>query len=329
MYEQHFGLTKNPFSMTPDPALLYLTPGYREALAGLAYTILERKGFVVLTGEAGTGKTTLLARTLQCLPSSRVVSSVILNPTLTESEFIELMMMDFGFPNVPASKAQRLVRLQDFLIQVKESGKIAVLVVDEAHKLTPQVLEEIRLLSNLEYPGEKLLQIVLAGQPELVALLKRPDLRQLTQRISVRLSIQFLTAPEVEQYIGLRWSKSGVAPLVFTPETFPVIASSSRGIPRLINAICDNALMAAFAEKSSSVGTRHIAEACRDLWLSGQDSKPQVATGSSGRPAGVSIDELPDIPAPAPVVPIRVLESFDKPRQSRWARWITKLRTAQ
>src|ERR1700758_1737840 len=147
MYEKYFGLSSNPFSMTPDPGMLFMTPTHREALAGLAYAIMGRKGFVALTGEAGTGKTSLLARTLTVLPTSRVVSSVILNPSLTEAEFIELMLVDFGFQDVPVSKARRLLRFQEFLLQVKAAEKIAVVVVDEAHKLTPSVLEEIRLLS--------------------------------------------------------------------------------------------------------------------------------------------------------------------------------------
>ena len=125
MYEQYFGLTRNPFSMTPDPALLYMTPSHREALAGLAYAILECKGFVTLTGEAGTGKTSLLARTLRGLPTNRVVSSVILNPSLSEDEFFELMLMDFGFADVPASKARRFFKFQEFLLRTNEAGKIA------------------------------------------------------------------------------------------------------------------------------------------------------------------------------------------------------------
>src|SRR5215472_15844838 len=146
MYEKYFGLSSNPFSMTPDPSMLFMTPTHREALAGLAYAILERKGFVALTGEAGTVKTSLLARTLTVLPKSRVVSSVILNPSLNQDEYLEMMLLDFGF--------------QEFLLKVQAANQIAVLVVDEAHKLTPGLLEEIRLLSNLEFPGTKLLQIV-------------------------------------------------------------------------------------------------------------------------------------------------------------------------
>src|ERR1051326_3771523 len=151
MYKEFYGLARKPFNMTPDPAFLFLTEQHREALAGLTYAILERKGFLVLSGMAGSGKTTLLAWVLQKLPTSRVQTSVILNPMLTREEFLELAMLDFGLTDIPASKAQRLWILQKFLLQGKEAGKTNVLVVDEAHKLNVELLEEIRLLGNLEY----------------------------------------------------------------------------------------------------------------------------------------------------------------------------------
>ena len=181
---------------------------------------------------------------------SRQVSSVILNPSLSEDEFFELVLMDFGFDDVPASKARRFLKFQEFLLRTSEAGKIAVLVVDEAHKISPTLLEEIRLISNLELPGQKLLQIVLAGQTELNEVLDRPDLRQLRQRIALRLTIQLLSNRELEEYIHLRWSKSGSSPVPFAADSYPLIARGSRGIPRLVNSICDNALMLAFAEKA-------------------------------------------------------------------------------
>src|SRR5712692_9742479 len=193
MYQQFFGLTKDPFSLTPDPAFLFLTAAHREALAGVTYSILSRKGFVVLTGDAGTGKTTLLTRIFQSILTTRVRFSVVLNPTLTPSEFRELALLDFGITDIPASKAQRLNLLQKFLVEAYRHGQVAVLVVDEAHKLPPDVLEEIRLLSNFELADAKLLQIVLAGQTELGALLNREDMRQLKQRIAMRLTIHPLS----------------------------------------------------------------------------------------------------------------------------------------
>jgi general secretion pathway protein A len=326
MYERYFGLTTNPFSMTPDPALLYMTSSHREALAGLAYAIMERKGFVALTGEAGTGKTSLLARTLTVLPTSRVVSSVILNPSLTEAEFLELMLLDFGFQDVPDSKARRLLRLQEFLLRVKAAEKIAVVVVDEAHKLSPSLLEEIRLLSNLELPGQKLLQILLVGQPELIDVLNRPDLRQLSQRVSVRLKLDFLKPQEVEQYIALRWSKSGSNPVPFSPASYADIATWSRGIPRLVNSICDNSLMLAFAETATMVEPCHVAEACRDLGLI--DQQPQQHTPVNGTVKAAVKDytaEFEAARAPSPkLIPVRVLESYPPPKRSLWPRWMTR-----
>jgi general secretion pathway protein A len=328
MYEQHFGLTKNPFSMTPEPALLYMTAGHREALAGLAYAILERKGFVMLTGEAGTGKSTLLARTLQYLPTSRVVSSVILNPTLTESEFLELAMLDFGFASVPASKAQRLVQLQEFLLRVKQAGKIAALVIDEAHKLAPAVLEEVRLLSNLELPGEKLLQIVLAGQDELLELLSRTELRQIDQRIAVRLSLSPLVPADIEQYVALRWSKAGAkTPPPFAADAYPAIAEASRGIPRLVNAVCDNALMLAFTEKPPVVTPYHIRDAGRDLGL-----VQRTMTAAAHRaPAFEAVSEAEDtrIATRPPVAPARVRHAYRETKTARLSRWMTKLGLAR
>jgi len=326
MYEKHFGLTKHPFSMTPEPALLYMTPGHREALAGLAYAILERKGFVLLAGEAGTGKSTLLARTMQCLPANRVVSSVILNPTLTESEFLELAMLDFGFTNVPASKAQRLVQLQEFLMRVKQAGKIAVLVIDEAHKLAPSVLEEVRLLSNLELPGEKLLQIVLAGQDEILEMLDRPELRQFSQRISVGLTLSPLLPADIEQYVALRWAKAGAkTPPPFTSEAYDEIAQSSRGIPRLVNALCDNALTTAFVEKPPVVAARHVREAARDLGLSRSLNEAAAARNGAVAMMTTRIASAPENGA----VPLRAAAAPRTAGQARLPGWMTALGLAR
>ena len=268
MYLAHFGLQKNPFGMTPDPSFLFMTAQHRESLAGLAYALLNRKGFAMLTGEAGTGKTTLLTKTLQSLAPSKVASSVVFNPILTPSEFMEFMMLDFGIREVPAAKSQRLMRFEGFLLEAHKCGRVAALVVDEAHKLSPAVLEEIRLLSNFEFSAEKLLQIVLIGQPELADLLNRDDLRQLKQRISVRLTIAPLNSAEVNHYLQFRWWKAGAnAPLPFSPEAVHGITQRSHGIPRLINSICENALMLAFADAASRVEFSHVEHACRDLDL--------------------------------------------------------------
>lgn len=298
MYNQFFGLSKAPFNMTPDPALLFMPPQHREALAGLTYAILNRKGFAVLTGDAGTGKTTLLGRTLQYLQQCKIHSSVILNPTLTGSEFLEMALLDFGIREMSSSKAQRLIRLHDMLLQDHAENRVAALVIDEAHKLSPELLEEVRLLSNFELSDQKLLQIVLLGQNELTEVLNQDDLRQLKQRIAVRLWIGPLAKAEVEQYIRYRWVKCGGSPtLPFAPEAIETVASWSQGIPRLINAICDNALTAAFGQEAKAILANDILEVAKDLDL----RAPAAGT---------------DQPAPAPdslpgsdVAPIRVLDS--------------------
>ena len=266
MYTKFFGLEKLPFNLTPDPAFLFMTAKHREALAGLTYAVLERKGFVVLSGDAGTGKTTLLSRVLSRLPSHLIESSIILNPTLSASEFLELVMLDFDIPDVPASKAQRLWKLQKFLTQVHQQGKIALLVIDEAHKLSVEVLEEIRLLGNFEYASDKFLQIVLLGQCELDDLLNRRDLRQFKQRIALRLYIDPLTPSEVEEYIRFRWMEAGgTENLPFTPEALEAIVRWSRGIPRLINSLCDTAILQAYVEGSRTVGLNYTREAAKNL----------------------------------------------------------------
>jgi general secretion pathway protein A len=275
MYTDFFGLQKLPFNLTPDPAFLYLPPKHRQALAGLTYAILERKGFAVLTGDAGTGKTTLINSVLSRLPAERVESSFILNPTLTVSEFLEIVMLDFDIPDVPASKAQRLWKLQEFLAQVHRQNRFAVLVIDEAHKLSLEVLEEIRLLGNYESASEKFLQILFLGQTELDDLLNRRDLRQLKQRIGLRLYIDPLTPAEVQQYIRVRWTKAGAQnPPPFTQEALTMIAQWSQGIPRVINSLCDSALLMAYGDESLFVGVNYVRDAAANLGV--VESQPQL-----------------------------------------------------
>jgi general secretion pathway protein A len=277
MYTTYFGLQKLPFNLTPDPAFLFLSSKHREVLAGLTYAISDRKGFAVLTGDAGTGKTTLLNSVLDRLSTARIESSVILNPTLTASEFLETVLLDFDIPDVPASKAQRLWKLQEFLTRTHHQNRVAVLVVDEAHKLSLDVLEEIRLLGNLEGGADKYLQILLLGQSELDDLLNRQDLRQFRQRIALRMSICPLTADQVSQYIAFRWAKAGgkdASP--FTRDAVNEVTEWSAGIPRLINSICDTALLMAYGEQSSLVGMHYVREAARSLILPGALRLPMV-----------------------------------------------------
>ena len=319
MYNQFFGLDKAPFNLTPDPEFLYLTTQHREALAGLTYAILARKGFVVLTGNAGTGKTTLLTRILEHLPASRIQSSVIVNPTLTPSEFLEAILLDFGFEDVPPSKAQRIAILQNFLWRGHREGKITALIVDEAHKLSLEVLEEIRLLGNFESASEKLLQIVLVGQSELDDLLNRESLRQFKQRISVRLAIEPLAETEVERYIQYRWEKAGGNEAPFSADAIAGIGQASQGVPRVINVLCDNTLMQACGEESASVDLRHVLAVCREL----QFAEPL--------PKGIAVAEAP-APAPAgEASPLKTLERYGTvaPKPSLLARLAGKLKFMQ
>ena len=324
MYQQFFGLERHPFSMTPDPAVLFLTEQHREALAGLTYAILGRKGFVVLTGDAGTGKTTLLTRVLQYLPAQRIRSSVILNSTLSPAEFLEMAMLDFGLTDIPQSKAQRIFKLQQFLLSGYAAGQISALVVDEAHKLSPEVLEEIRLLGNFENAKDKLIQILLVGQNELTDVLNRDDLRQFKQRVAVRLRLEALSKEDVAQYIQHRWTRAGARqPSPFPSDVVDRIDELARGIPRTINVICDNVLMLAFAKSQATVTLEHLEEAARDLDLTEPKPQPKVVEAPVEDPVAV---ELP--PAPIAVARFRTLERYGGDPESRpslWSRWVGKL----
>lgn len=313
MFTQSFALRKNPFSMTPDPAFLFLTPQHREALVGLTYGILQRKGFVVLTGDAGTGKTTLLSRVLQFLPESKLQFSVVLNPTLTPSEFLESALLDFGVAQVPASKAQRLRTFQKLLFDGQSNGKVSALIIDEAHTLSPDVLEEIRLLGNFEEADQKLLQIVLVGQNELDTHLERQDLRQLKQRIALRLAIKPLEPTEVGQYVRHRWLVAGGNEPPFSTAAIALIASASGGIPRVINSLCDNALTLTLAEGKLAVSARHIQLAAGDLRLG--DLRTEC-----NEPASMAID-----PPPVPDGPTLKPYNGSPSRLSSWTRWTGKL----
>ena len=320
MYTEFYGLAKKPFNMTPDPAFLYLTKQHREALAGLTYAILDRKGFLVLSGMAGSGKTTLLAWVLQKLPRGRIQPSVILNPTLTREEFLELAMLGFGIPNIPTSKAQRLWILQKFLVKGKQDGKVSVLIIDEAHKLDAGLLEEIRLLGNFEYADEKLIQILLIGQSELDEVLSRPDLWQLKQRVSVRLLMEPLSPNEVEHYIQHRWRVAGGKnPAPFSPGAITNVVKWSQCIPRLINSICDNALILAFADETSCVSADHIHAAARDLGL----FKPP--------PKAAPVATTLAIPMPVQPKKIKSIEhhAVKITKQSVLSRWAVKLGVSQ
>lgn len=276
MYEASFGLTKNPFALTPDPSFLFLTATHRDARAGLTYSILSRKGFTVLTGEAGTGKTTLLRSVIGSIPKEQICFSFVLNPSLAEDEFLELALADFGLPR-SLTKAERLVRLERYLLEAHELGKVAVLFVDEAHRLSINTLEEIRLLTNFETDQEKLLQIVLVGQDELDDLLDRRELRQLKQRVGVRLRVGPIAMQQVGTYISHRWRQASTQPSPFSQEAIRLIGELSGGIPRVINAMCDNALLVAYADGATVITGEHMQEVAQDLHLTRTAAKKAVA----------------------------------------------------
>src|SRR6476620_7285951 len=201
MYEKFYNVRSNPFALTPDPEYLFLSEEQREAIASLMYAVLARRGFSVLIGDAGTGKTTLLRALMRSVPESRAIFSVVVNPTLSPAEFLRTCVADFGIDVGDSPKDAVLTKLHRFLVQVYRENKVAVLIVDEAQRLSPELLEEVRLLTNFETDKEKLIQVILAGQDELGDILDRYDLRQLKQRISTRLHIRPLRTDAVGEYI--------------------------------------------------------------------------------------------------------------------------------
>lgn len=290
MYEQFYNLRSSPFGLTPDPDFLFLSEEQREAIAALMYAVLSGRGFSVLIGDAGTGKTTLTRTLMQWIPESRAVFSVVVNPTLTPAEFLRTCVADFGIDVRDSSKDVLLANLQRFLVEVHESDRVAVLIIDEAHRLSVEVLEEIRLLTNFETDKKKLIQVILIGQDELAGVLDWHDLRQLKQRVSTRLHIAPLTADGVAAYIRHRWSRCSATAPPFDSGAIIAIREITGGIPRLINSICENALLLGFAQGQRSIDGSMILAVAADLHL----SIPRNL--SVHRPAPVTA-------APAPVEP--------------------------
>ena len=254
MYKQFFGLRTNPFSVNPDPRFMFLTRHSQEALACLTYGIQSRRGFVLLTGEVGTGKTTLLNKLLDWLRGQRVATAFIFNSQLDVPEMFDYMLADFGIHCESRLKSQVLLHLYHWLLDRYRAGETAVLIIDEAQNLSPQMLEEIRLLTNLETATEKLLQVVLSGQPELEQKLSLPQLRQLRQRITLRCKTHPLTPDETAHYIAQRLKIAGSnGSLIFAPDAVESIHQFSRGIPRVINNLCDLCLLSGCLAKASRI----------------------------------------------------------------------------
>jgi type II secretory pathway predicted ATPase ExeA len=267
MYEAFFGLRERPFDLTPNPRFLLMTPRHREALTTLEYGLSARTGIALLLGEAGTGKTTIVHAALQSQRAKQSRAVYLNNPALTRGEFVEFLAAGFGLSAEAArSKTRCLSEMTEVLASRHASGTMSALVIDEAQCLPDELLEEVRLLANIESAAEKLLSIVLAGQPEIADRLNQPSLRQLKQRIGLRCSLAALTLPETTAYIAARLRVAGGGTdQVFTDDAIETIHERSRGIPRTISVIADNALVTGFALDQRPVDRDVVLEVCRDF----------------------------------------------------------------
>jgi general secretion pathway protein A len=266
MYNAFFGFSESPFSLSPDPAFFYRSDQHEEALANLVYGVQARKGFIVLSGEVGTGKTTMLECLRDYLESQYIEFAFLFNSRINPEQFFEMIAYDLDLPCTRTSKTEVLFALNQLLVEQAQDGRTVVLIVDEAHNLEWEVLEEIRLLGNLENRNGKLLQIVLAGQPELDRKLDAPNLRQLKQRIVLRCNLQPFTLRDAVEYMVSRLDQAGMPnQTVFSEELMAEIHLRAQGIPRLINAICDNLLLTAFADERRECSVNMLDDVCKDM----------------------------------------------------------------
>lgn len=276
MYEAFYGLKEPPFSITPDPRFLFLTRSHRDALAYLHYGIEQRKGFLSLTGEVGTGKTLLIRTLLGQLPDE-VETAIVMNARLTFKQLLYLALLDFNVQPAGRSKVDLLLALQQFLLRLRNRNANAVLLIDEAQNLSEDSLEEFRLLSNFETANQKLIQIVLVGQPELRALLNRHSLRQLRQRIPGIFDLSRLPAEAVREYVDFRLQVASGQEVsgLFDEDALDEVARHSQGIPRLVNQVCDRSLLVGYVRGAERVLAEHVREAVKELdW----DADPATPT---------------------------------------------------
>jgi general secretion pathway protein A len=265
MYTQFFNLKERPFEINPDPDFLFLSENHREALAHMVYAARERKGFTVITGEVGTGKTTLVQAFLGQL-NGKTKTAYIFNPKLTSIDFLRYICEDFGLKEEKHSKGQYIAQLHNWLLEHYGRDEQMILIIDEAQSLPPALLEEVRLLTNLETSKSKLLQVMLIGQPELDVVLNSHPFRQLKQRVSLRYRLQPLDEEDTKKYIQKRLSLAGaIDPYIFTHKAFREIYDYSKGIPRLINIVCDNALVSGYASTQKIIGQKIIKEVIQKL----------------------------------------------------------------
>ncbi|SPF42530.1 General secretion pathway protein-related protein [Candidatus Sulfopaludibacter sp. SbA4] len=268
MYNAFFGFTQNPFNMSPDPSFLFRSPQHEEALANLIYGVQSRKGFIVLAGEVGTGKTTMLECLRDFLNSQQIAFASLFNSRLTVEQFFEMLAYDLDLRCNRLSKSEVLLSLNNMLLERAAAGRTTVLIIDEAHNLEWDVLEEVRLLGNLENRRGKMLQIILAGQQELDRKMDAPEFRQLKQRIALRCTLRGFNLPESVAYVHSRMARAGLkVQTIFSGELLKEIHVRAQGIPRLINAICDNLLLTAFALESKTATPGMLDEVTSDMRL--------------------------------------------------------------
>ena len=265
MYLDFYGLREMPFSITPDPRFLFFTRNHRDAMDNLVYGIVERKGFIQLVGEVGCGKTTLCRAALTAL-TDHIQTALILNPTISETQLIKAILADLGCPVKGNQRLALIGQLNDYLLHCAQRGINVAVIIDEAQDASPALMAQIRLLSNLETDQHKLLQIVLAGQPELDRRLSEPGLRQLRQRVMIRAVLQPLNREETEQYVvhrlGVAGGDDGAG---FEPKSVDLVYRRSGGIPRLINKICDRAMLAGYASGERRIPPATVERALREL----------------------------------------------------------------
>jgi general secretion pathway protein A len=294
MYKKFYGLARNPFEVSPDPYFFCPTSRHTEALANLAYGVLRRKGFVVLTGEVGTGKTLLVRCLLEALTRNKVAFAYMYNPMISVPEFFTHVINEFGLmASQVRNKSDALARLNNFLLERSRHDLTTALVVDEAQLLSWELLEEIRLLTNLETTKHKLLQIVLVGQPELEQKLDSNQLRQLKQRIGMRCTLKPLETKELRDYIHRRLQLAGAnshAAAIFPEDTIAVIQQISRGLPRLVNTLCENSLLLGFGQNLHQITPEIVQEVAQDLCLDRVAKDPFGTFDETSSPSGVKTE---------------------------------------